>query len=81
MLKKYLGDNCDYTLTENMPKSVASVKVATIWHWEHRMVRWMDVYRAGLETQDAQLQGQKFSSAKYKSHRRIPEQVARVFDQ
>ncbi|KAJ7939983.1 hypothetical protein B0H13DRAFT_1514715, partial [Mycena leptocephala] len=76
-LKKYLRDNCDYTfdtLTENMPKSLASVKVAS---WEHRMVQWMNVYRTGLKTKDAQLQVQKFSSTKYKSHQCIPEQVAR----
>ncbi|KAJ7920002.1 hypothetical protein B0H13DRAFT_1605742 [Mycena leptocephala] len=83
MRKKYLHDNCDYTfdtLTENMPKSLVSVKVATIWRWEHQMVRWMDV-PSRPETKDPQLQVQKFSSTKYKSHQRIPEQVASVFDQ
>ncbi|KAJ6489378.1 hypothetical protein DFH09DRAFT_948186 [Mycena vulgaris] len=84
MVKKYLRDNCDYTfdtLKENMPKALASVKLATIRRWEHRMVRWMDAYRAGLETQDAQLQVRQFSSRTYKSHRRVAERVARAFDQ
>ncbi|KAG2742513.1 hypothetical protein P692DRAFT_20748215 [Suillus brevipes Sb2] len=33
-----------------------------------------------LPTKEAQLQVQQFSSTKYKSHRRIPETVARLFD-
>jgi hypothetical protein len=56
MVKKYLRNNCDYTfdtLKENMLKALASVNIVTIWRWEHRMVRWMDAYRAGLETRDA----------------------------
>ncbi|KAJ7839419.1 hypothetical protein B0H13DRAFT_1650223, partial [Mycena leptocephala] len=49
--------------------------------WEHRMFRWMDTYRIGLGVQDAQLHVRRFSSTKYKSHRRVPETVARAFDQ
>lgn len=52
-----------------------------IRRWEHRMFRWMDAYRAGMGTTDAQKQVKKFSSTKYKSHRRVPETVARTFDQ
>ncbi|KAJ7091696.1 hypothetical protein C8R43DRAFT_908229 [Mycena crocata] len=83
MKYKYLRDNCDYTfdtLKENMPKALTSVKLATIRRWEHRMVRWMNAYRSGLETQDAQLQVRQFSSKKYKSHRRIPEGVGSALD-
>jgi hypothetical protein len=83
-IKKYLCDNCDYTfdtLKENMPKVLASVQLQTIRQWEHRMFRWMDAYRAGMGTTDAQKQVKKFSSTKYKSHRRVPETVARTFDQ
>jgi hypothetical protein len=82
-VKKYLRDNCDYTfdtLKENMPKALASVRLSTIRRWEHRMHRWMEAYRSGLETKAAQLEVRKFSSAKYKSHRRVPEGVARAFD-
>jgi hypothetical protein len=82
-VKKYLRDNCDYTfdtLKENMPKALESVQLETIRRWEHRMYRWMDAYRGGLETQAAQLQVQQFSSAKYKSHRLVPEHAARAFD-
>ncbi|KAF9463483.1 hypothetical protein BDZ94DRAFT_1163862, partial [Collybia nuda] len=48
--------------------------------WEHRMIRWMQAYRDGMSTQDAQLHVRNFSSTKYKTHRRIPECVARAFD-
>lgn len=45
------------------------------------MYRWMDSYRAGFGTTEAQKQVKKFSSTKYKFHRRVPELVARTFDQ
>jgi hypothetical protein len=44
------------------------------------MYRWMEAYRSGLGTADAQARIKKFSSTKYKSHRRIPEAVAHAFD-
>jgi hypothetical protein len=83
MVKKYLRENCDYTfdtLKANMPKALASVPIQTIRRWEHRMCRWMEAYRSGLSTKAAQLQVRKFSSTKYRSHRRIPEVVARALD-
>ena len=46
--------------------------------WEHWIYRWMEAYRSGLSTTDAQLQVRQFSSTKYKSHRRVPEMVARA---
>ena len=83
LIKKYLQDNCDYTfdtLKENMPKALASVKLITIRRWEHRMRRWMEAYRSGLATTDAQRKVKEFSSAKYTSHRRIPDTVACAMD-
>jgi len=83
MVKKYLRDNCDYTfntLKENMPKALALVPLQTIRRWEHRMYRWMEAYRSGLGTKDAQIQVHKFSSTTYKSHRRIPDAVVSAFD-
>ncbi|KAF8519328.1 hypothetical protein BU17DRAFT_47719, partial [Hysterangium stoloniferum] len=80
--KKYLWDNCNYTfetLKDNMPKALASIKIGTIRWWEHCM-RWMEAYRSGLKTKDAALEVLKFGSSKYKSHRRVPERIARVFD-
>ena len=82
-VKRYLREHCDYTfdtLKENVPKALASVSLETIRRWEHRMQRWMDAYRCGMETQEAQKHVRAFSSRVYKSHRRIPEQVARQFD-
>ena len=82
-VKKYLREHCDYTfdtLKENLPKALASVDVATIRKWEHRMIRWMGAYREGKATKEAQLQVKAFSSRKYTSHRRVPETVARALD-
>ena len=44
------------------------------------MFQWMEAYWSGLDTSVAQLQVKEFSSAKYRSHRRVPEVVARAFD-
>ncbi|KAF8168736.1 hypothetical protein BJ912DRAFT_913240 [Pholiota molesta] len=82
--QKYLRNNCDYTfatLQANLPKALASVELSTIRKWEHRMIRWMEAYRSGLDAKDAQFEVQKFSSRRYKSHRRVPETLARQFDQ
>ncbi|KAG2153091.1 uncharacterized protein EDB93DRAFT_1239876 [Suillus bovinus] len=82
-VKKYLCDNCDYTfntLKDNMFIALASVPLQTIQQWEHQMHRWIDAYRMGLGTADAQLQVKKFSSRQYKSHRCIPDAVAQAFD-
>lgn len=83
-VKKYLCDNCDYTfdtLKENMPKALTSVKLKTIRKWEQCTYHWMDAYRAGLGTNEAQKQVKQFSSKKYKSHRHVSETVAHTFDQ
>ncbi|KAF8130405.1 hypothetical protein K438DRAFT_1469987, partial [Mycena galopus ATCC 62051] len=83
MVKLYLREHCDYTfdtLKEILPKALASVPIATIRWWEHRMCRWMDAYWAGMATQDAQLHIRKFVSKQYKSHRRVPEGVAQHYD-
>jgi hypothetical protein len=82
-VKKFLRDNCDYTfntLKENMPKALESVPLTSICRWEHQMYHWMEAYRSGLDTSAAQLQVKRFGSAKYKSHRRVPETIARAFD-
>jgi hypothetical protein len=83
MVKKFLCDNCEYnfeTLKENLPKALDSVHIHTICKWEHQMYRWIEAYKLGLGTRDAQALVWKFSSTKYKSHRSIPEAVARAFD-
>ena len=83
VVKKHLRDNCNYTfdgLKTNLPSALQSVSLKTFQLWEHRMYRWMDAYWEGLGTSDAQVQVRNFSSTKYKSHRRIPEGIARTFD-
>ncbi|EPT01617.1 hypothetical protein FOMPIDRAFT_41382 [Fomitopsis schrenkii] len=83
MKQRYLREHCDYTfqtLQSNMPKAMASVDLKTIRLWEHRMIRWMEAYRLGLGAKEAQLRVKEFSSRKYKSHRRVPETLASLFD-
>ncbi|THU77097.1 hypothetical protein K435DRAFT_703159 [Dendrothele bispora CBS 962.96] len=63
-----------------MPKALASVSIATIRKWEHRMRRWMEAYRDGLNAKDAQLKVRQFSSRTYTSHRRVPETTAALLD-
>jgi hypothetical protein len=82
-VKRYLREHCDYTfetLKTNMPLALTSVPIQTIRKWQHRMYRWMAAYRDGMATQDAQLQVRTFSSKRYKSHRRVPETLGRMFD-
>ena len=83
-VKKYLHDNCDYTfdtLKENMPKALESVQLSTIWKWEHRVFQWMDAYRAGMGTSDAQKQVKENSSKIYTSHCCAVETVTHTFNQ
>lgn len=75
-VKRYLAEHCDYTfetLKENMPKALQSVKVETIRKWEHHMHRWMNAYHQGMGAKEAQIEVRRFSSTKYKSHRRVSE--------
>src|ERR1700676_3840205 len=58
-VKKYLRDNCDCTfdtLKENLPKALDSVPLDTIRRWEHQMYWWMEAYRTGLGSTEAQIQ-------------------------
>ena len=83
-VKKYLYDNCDYTfntLKENMLKALESVQLSTIWKWEHRVFQWMDAYRAGMGTSDAQKQVKENSSNIYTSHHCAVETVTHTFNQ
>ena len=82
-MKKFLRDRCDYTfatLQENLPMALKSVSVETVRKWEHRMWRWLEAYSDGLAAREAQLHVQKFSSRKYKSHRRVPEHMSEWLD-
>ena len=82
-MKRYLCEHCDYTfsgLQQNIPDAMHSVDVLTIWKWEHHMICWMDAYREGKGTKEAQIQVKKFGSHKQSSHCQVPETVACVFD-
>ncbi|KAJ8585008.1 hypothetical protein M405DRAFT_745999 [Rhizopogon salebrosus TDB-379] len=82
-VKKHLRDNCDYTfatLKENMPKASHPFSAAQSVYGNIVCNRWMDAYRSGLGTTEAQIQVKAFSSRKYKSHRRIPDTVALALD-
>ncbi|TFK44005.1 hypothetical protein BDQ12DRAFT_594722, partial [Crucibulum laeve] len=71
---------CDYTfdaLKNNILPALRSVPIATIWKWEHRMVRSINAYRVGLSAKGTQFEVKAFSSRKYTSRRRVPERLAR----
>ena len=71
-MKKYLREHCDYTysgLQKHILEAMASVDLLTIQKWEHWMIRWMDAYRDGKGTKEAQIQVKKFGSHKQSSHR------------
>ena len=59
---------------------MASVDVLTIQKWEHRMIWWMDAYREGKGTKEAQIQVKKFGNHKQSSHCWVYESVAKVFE-
>ena len=44
------------------------------------MKRWMAAYSGGLDAKDAERQVREYGTRKYKSHRRVPERVARALD-
>ena len=55
-----------FEVKENMPTALTSVPLETIRQWEHRTQRWMEAYRSGMETRDAQKHVRTFSSRIYK---------------
>jgi hypothetical protein len=82
-VKRYLCEHCDHTyegLKANLLNALESVNLSTIQKWEHWMIQWMDAYREGKGTKEAQIQVNKFSSCVQSSHCRILETVAQVFD-
>lgn len=82
-VKRYLREHCDFqfeSLKANLPIAMDSVQLSTIRKWEHRVHRWIKAYRDGLDDSEAQKRVKEFSSAKYRSHRRIPERTAALMD-
>jgi hypothetical protein len=74
--KHHTRECCDFTL-DGLDREIGvgqeKVKVVTIRRWYHRMMRWLDAYETGAGAVAAQEQVQAFSSKKFKSHRRAPE--------
>lgn len=74
--KNHTRECCDFTL-EGLDREIevgqGKVRIETIRRWYHRMMRWLDAYETGAGAVVAQEQVQAFSSKKYKSHRRAPE--------
>ena len=69
-----------FTWAQNFSEG-ESVLLQTVQCWEHCIYRWMEAYRSGLNnTTDARIRVKNFNLKKYKSHRRVPEMVARAFD-
>lgn len=82
-VKRYLREKCDYTfatLQNNMLTALSSVPTELIRKWEHRMWRWITAYEGGLDAKGAITQVREFSSRRFASHRRVPEQVAQELD-
>ena len=79
LVKKYLQDNCNYTfntLKQNITPAMESVKLSTIWKWEHWMVWWLDAYREGMGTKEALMKVKQGRSKQYTSHQSILETAA-----
>ena len=71
--KQFARQNCDYTfsgLKRMVPRALDSVSVDTIRRNARHCFRSMDAYRRGLPAKLA-----AYAVKKYKSHRRIPEDV------
>ncbi|TBU34202.1 hypothetical protein BD311DRAFT_650683, partial [Dichomitus squalens] len=86
-VENYLQEHCDYTFNtpwpgENMPKALwsESVSVELIRKWEHCAWRFIDAYTEGLGACEAQKKIKEFSSCRYRSHRRVPEQLVQAMD-
>ncbi len=74
--KQYTRNNCDYSfkgLEKTVPEALNSISLKTIRSYACRFWRFIDVYKKGLTGIEA-----LYAVKKYKSHRRIPDNVMNV---
>jgi hypothetical protein len=77
--KRYVRQHCNYTwkgLQENVPKAFDSISLKQIRKYARRATRFMECYRKGLTVLQAE-----YIVKKYKSHRRIPDNVINEIDE
>lgn len=70
---------CSYNFADlliQVPKVLISVPVKSIRKFARKSWRYMDAYDKGLEGRTAE-----WAVSKYKSHRRLPENIERIMDQ
>ncbi|EXX58953.1 hypothetical protein RirG_193120 [Rhizophagus irregularis DAOM 197198w] len=70
---------CNYNFNDlliQVPEVLISVPVTTIRKFARKSWRYMDAYNKGLESRTAE-----WAVNKYKSHRRLPENIERIMDQ
>jgi transposase len=76
--KKYARQNCNYSwesLNQIVPDALDSVSLNKIRKFARRSYRYMSAYRLGLPCKAA-----IYAIKKYRSHRKIPENILTDFD-
>jgi hypothetical protein len=68
--------NYNYThLLNQIPEVLNSVLITTVCKFTHKLWRYIDVYNKGLESRVAE-----WAVSKFKSHRRLPENIERIIE-